>query len=344
MTASITDFSQFSSLRAGADAHDPAVLREVAGQFEALFLQSIFKTMRDSSLAEPIFGQSDQHEMYMEMLDKQYALEMSSGRGIGLADMLVRQLGGEDAEVTKSPRELTSSPGRAVGTGAGLSGWRGLPDFSGNRGSHGKRPLITVRSGPAELMSVPTADSAEVAKLPVWSEPQHFARDLWPHAEKAAKKLNVAPEALVAQAALETGWGKHVLKRQDGSSSFNLFGIKANHGWTGSSVSTPTIEYRDGEVRRERAEFRAYSDLAATFDDYAEFIGGQPRYEAVRDHAEDTAGFANALQESGYATDPGYARKINAILDSNVMRKALQWLKSSAAAPTTSTRSHGGVL
>ena len=90
MTASITDFAHFTGLRAAADNKDPAALREVAGQFEALFLQTILKSMREASLGDPIFGKSDQHEMYQGMMDQQLALEMASGKGIGLADMLVR--------------------------------------------------------------------------------------------------------------------------------------------------------------------------------------------------------------------------------------------------------------
>ena len=294
MTAAITDFGQFADLRLGAKKNDrdPAVLREVAGQFEALFIQTMMKNMRDASFGEPIFGQSSQHEMYQEMLDKQYALEMAGGRGIGLADMLVRQLGGEPV-----PEEVPEPGAAATATGA--------------------------------------ADS------PPWSKPAEFVRDVWPHAQEAAGRLNVAPEGLLAQAALETGWGRHVARRPDGAPSYNLFGVKASSSWAGPTATKPTLEYRAGIPERQVARFRAYPDIEATFDDYVQVVGNQPRFDAVRNHGDDASAFAAALQESGYATDPAYAAKINAIIASDTMKQALADLKSNEARPINRHSTHG---
>lgn len=296
MTAAITDFSQYAGLRAGADQNDPQVLREVAGQFEALFVQSMLKNMRAASLAEPVFGQSDQHEMYQDMLDQQLSIEMSSGAGIGLAEMLVRQLGGGTALLS------TSS------TGSNLT--------------------MPVRSPPR---------SGAVANLPTWSDPAEFARDLWPHARRVARRLNVAPEALLAQAALETGWGEHVISGPAGSSN-NLFGIKAGGSWDGESVRKQTLEISGGVAHMEHASFRAYPDLASTFNDYARFIEGNPRYNSVQNHGDDVRGFADALQASGYATDPQYADKITRVLRSDTMQSAIRGLKTGAMPPITSGR------
>lgn len=287
MTATITDFNHFAGLRAAADNRDPAALREVASQFEALFLQTMLKSMREASLGDPLFGNSDQHEMYQGMLDQQLALDMASGKGIGLADMLVRQLGGEDASKLTRTRPVKASP--------------------------------------------------------AWSDPKEFARDVWPHAERAGRKLGVAPEAIVAQAALETGWGKHVMPDRDGSSSFNLFGIKASGGWSGEQVSKQTLEFEDGVPRRQTAKFRAYTDVAATFDDYTRFLSDNPRYSNVRGHGNDAAGFASALQASGYATDPDYADKITRVLDSPTMKSVIRELKNSSTrpiGPPLSVRAH----
>ncbi len=320
MTASITDFGQFSALRRGAENNDPEVLREVAGQFEALFIQSMLKSMRETSLGDPIFGQSEQHEMYQEMLDKQYALEMAGGRGIGLSDMLVRQLGGEpplppQTEVV----EMRLAPLQVAG-------------------------VRRMSDGPAPHMEdVEMRQATEAAAKPTWSEPADFVRDIWPHAEAAARRLRVAPEGLLAQAALETGWGKHVMQRADGGSSYNLFGIKASSSWDGPTTSKPTIEFRDGVSERQHARFRAYDDISATFDDYVRVVGGQPRYDGVRNHGADTAAFATALQEAGYATDPAYAEKINAVLNSKIMREALSTLKSIDARPIIPERTHDDV-
>ncbi len=293
MTTAITDFTQFSTLRAGAEENDPAVLREVAGQFEALFMQTILKNMRASELADPLFGDSDQHEMYQGMMDQQLALEMSSGRGIGLADMLVRQLGGESGNVPATRESFSvSAPPRV----------------------------------------------SENHNAPMWASPDAFVRDLWPHVERVSRELHIAPEALLAQAALETGWGEHVMERSDGASSYNLFGIKAGRDWTGSSVARPTLEYTDGIARRSVERFKAYPDIAATFDDYVDLIAQNPRYESVSGHGADTSGFATALQEAGYATDPFYARKIDGVVQGETMQAALSGLKIDAGTPISTDR------
>ncbi|MDH3747762.1 MAG: glucosaminidase domain-containing protein [Gammaproteobacteria bacterium] len=288
MTASITDFTHFAELRRGAENNDPKVLKEVAGQFEALFLQSMLKNMREASLGDPIFGESDSHEMYQSMLDQQLAMEMASGNGIGLAEMLVRQLGGEQA--AKLPIERTFAIERA-------------------------RPASFARSEPA------------------WADAESFARDVWPHAKRIAARLNVAPEGVLAQAALETGWGKHVMARRDGESSFNLFGIKAGSDWSGDSVARRTLEFDGGVARHEFAQFRAYGGVGETFDDYADLLTANPRYSDVRDHGANIASFANALQSSGYATDPKYADKISRVASSDTMTRVLDSLKDATDAP-----------
>ena len=284
MTSAVTDFTQYTSLRKAAGENDPAALREVANQFEALFLQTMLKSMRDASLGDPLFGDSEQQEMYQGMMDQQLAVEMASGKGVGLADMLVRQLGGTDAAVTTRPDAAYPI-------------------------EHSSR----VKSG---------------LQTPAWSDPEAFARDIWPHAERTAKELNVAPEAILAQAALETGWGKHVMPNTNGAASFNLFGIKSGSGWSGDQVVRNTLEFRDGVARQEQAKFRSYSNVSSAFADYTNFIAENPRYENVRGSGDDASGFARALQESGYATDPDYAQKIENILDGPTMRRVISELRT----------------
>ena len=282
MTAAIGDFNQFSGMRAAAERNDPEVLREVANQFEALFVQQMLKSMRDASLGDPLLGNSDQHDMYQDLMDKQLALEMSSGKGIGLADMLVRQLGGEAAAKLAPPDR----------------------DF----------PLHSHESNN-------------------WSDPESFAKDVWPHAERAGKRLGVAPEAILAQAALETGWGKHVMPDMKGGNSFNLFGIKAGSSWSGDMAIRRTLEFENGVPQYERASFRAYQDVAATVDDYAALLANNPRYEGVVGRGDDTGAFADAMQSSGYATDPQYAQKLKNVIESPTMQRVLSGLKKSAAMP-----------
>ena len=289
MTNAITDFSQFAGLRLAADNKDPAVLREVAGQFEALFIQTLLKNMRDASLGDPLLGSGDQHDMYREMMDQQLSVEMASGKGIGLAEMLVRQLGGD------------VTPTSSSGTNLSVAATQDVTRF-------------------------PAATPAAKSESPLeglWSDAKSFAAAVWPHAKRIASKLNVAPEGILAQVALETGWGQHVPKRGDGNSSFNLFGIKAGRNWSGDSVAKTTLEFEAGLPRMEVHKFRAYDDIGHTFDDYAALLTDNPRYAAVGDNGDDVDGFANALQDSGYATDPAYADKIKSIVRSPTMRTFL---------------------
>jgi flagellar protein FlgJ len=306
--AAITDFGQFAGLRARADQGDPAVLREVAGQFEALFIQTMLENMRAAEFADPLFG-SDQQKTYQSMLDQQLAAEMASGRGIGLADMLVRQLGGEPDESQPSAGEVP--PTREPPPAHGLA-WPVTP-VAGDR-SRGR-----------------------------WSSPDVFVRELWPYAKRAADRLNAAPEALLAQAALETGWGANVMERTNGVSSYNLFGIKAGDGWSGGSVARPTIEYEDGIAVRRVASFRAYPGVSEAFDDYVRLIGEHPRYRPVLAEGRDADGFAAALQHAGYATDPNYARKITRLVRGETMRSALAGLKNESPMPISEERQPASV-
>jgi flagellar protein FlgJ len=322
MTATITDFNQFTGLRAAADQNDPAALREVASQFEALFLQTMLKNMREASLGDPIFGNSDQQEMYQGMMDQQLALEMASGKGVGLADMLVRQLGGGEAEKTFRPdRDFPLTNVARNHTAVPLHSPVQL------------QTAVPLQAVPPSVSATPSHSPAPVNDKPAWSDPKAFVRDIWPHAERAGRRLNVAPEAIVAQAALETGWGAHVMPDTNGDSSFNLFGIKAGGGWRGDQVSRQTLEFENGVPRPQKAQFRSYGNVAAVFNDYTEFLTDNPRYSAVSGHGDDVAGFANALQSAGYATDPKYADKLTRVLNSPTMQSVMRALKNSVVAP-----------
>jgi flagellar protein FlgJ len=257
------DFKQFAALRRNAGANDPATLREVARQFESIFTKMMLDSMRSASFGDPMFG-SDQADMYQDMMDDQLAVQLTSGRGIGLADMLIRQLsqGGQSAQAAAPPTDA------ATASNAG----RGVDDAQRRR----------------------------------------FIDEMLPHAESAARELGVDPRHVIAQAALETGWGTS--KPADASgTSHNFFGIKTGAGWRGASVSADTTEYRDGIAGTERAEFRAYGSVAENVSDYVRLLRENPRYAAALHTGSDVRAFASALQRSGYATDPAYADKIVAV-------------------------------
>ena len=302
-TAMYTDFSGLSRMRLEARRDPDGSLRAVAEQFEAIFLQMVLKSMREASFGDALFD-SDQSKFYREMSDSQMAMNMADGGDLGLADAIVRQLGG--------------APAHASGVGGVAVHPAGIA-------------AAARRSAPAR--PAPDAEAAEQsaavqqAVSATFERPLEFVRAVWEHAREAAAALGTAPEALVAQAALETGWGRHILQRPDGASSHNLFGIKADSRWLGERVSAATLEFRAGVVEQERASFRAYDSLAESFADYVRLLKSNPRYRPALASDGDPEAFAGALQRSGYATDPAYADKIRGILRGDLLRDALGGLK-----------------
>lgn len=318
-----TDFSGLDALRSRArnDGDSEETLRKVAGQFEALFVQMMLKSMRDASLGDSMLD-NEHTKTYQAMFDKQISIEMSQGAGIGLAEMMVQQLrrqrgtdGGVDSEgveVGAEPQAPTAVPARQV--------------FN--------RPTGAPPTSPA--VEPATAAVAESGPARDWTpaSPKEFVRELWPHARRAAAELGARPEMLVAQAALETGWGQHMIRGADGANSFNLFGIKADAGWKGARVTTETVEFRDGLMRRERARFRAYASPQASFSDYVDFLKRNPRYRDALRQAGDAPAFAQALSAAGYATDPDYSVKINRIMNSQLLRDTVSSVSEAAREPS----------
>jgi len=298
------DFQGLSALRTRAKDNSDETLREVAGQFEALFIQMMLKTMRDASLGEGLLD-SEHTKTYQAMFDKQIAIDMSKGSGIGLADMMVRQ--------------MSQAGGRS-----------GAAEEYGDAGFATQDDrFLASRVRPVKTMQQPRVSIAD------WNpgSPEKFVEDLWPHANRTALKLGVQPEAIIAQAALETGWGKHMIKSVDGRNSFNLFGIKADAQWQGQRVTTETLEFRNGVMRKERDVFRAYQSLADSFADYADFLSSNPRYQQALQAAHDAPAFTRALSEAGYATDPDYSKKINQIMNSDRLSGAVSQIKSLGLEP-----------
>ncbi|HHJ12815.1 MAG TPA: flagellar assembly peptidoglycan hydrolase FlgJ [Gammaproteobacteria bacterium] len=289
-----TDFQGLNALRARArqDGGDEQTLREVAGQFEALFIQMMLKSMRDASLGDGLMD-SEQTRQYQAMYDRQISLELASGGGLGLAEVLVRQLRGG-----ASTPEVPDGPAPEA-----------TPTTVGDRAS-----VASASPEPATPKQTP-AD---------WrpDSPRAFVQGIWSQAEQVSRRLGIPTEALVAQAALETGWGRHMIRDEQGRNSFNFFGIKAGPDWQGARVATDTLEFRDGIMRREHAWFRAYASPQEAFADYADFLARNPRYREVLEQGNDAHRFASALSRAGYATDPAYADKLHRILDSGILASA----------------------
>lgn len=301
-----TDFGGLARLRVAAGQQSPEALRETARQFEALFVQSMLKAMRDASPGDGIFD-SDQTDFYRDLYDRQLSLEMVKGRGIGIAGMLVKQLGGESA-----PESLESgAPDPASGRGLQVAPLVPLVDR--------RQPLLDIDGRTAPLVDLATAgaDSKPGRSSGAdWrpEDPESFIRDLMPHARRGAAELGVDPAVIVAQAALETGWGQKIIRHPDGRNSFNLFGIKSDSRWSGERVSVQTLEFEGGVAVKKRAAFRSYASLDEAVSGYVEFLRDNPRYRQALEQAGDADAYLDGLEDAGYATDPRYADKIRAIM------------------------------
>lgn len=279
-TDSVTDFGQFTGLRAAAQRQDPAALKKAAKQFEALFTEQILKAAHQTKFGDDLTG--EQGDFYNDLFDQQMAVHLTSGKGLGLADLLVRQLGGKPSAAAPATASASSSASAVTGTAAASD-----------------------------------ADS---------STPESFVASIRPQAEKAAAELGVPARALIAHAALETGWGQHAPGGASGA-SHNLFGIKASAGWNGDSTTSATQEFEGGQWSQQNAAFRRYGSVEASFSDYVHFLKSNPRYaEALK--AGTVSGFAQGLQNAGYATDPGYAQKLIQVAYSPQMSRAIDAVKS----------------
>ncbi|WP_349431716.1 flagellar assembly peptidoglycan hydrolase FlgJ [Methylomarinum sp. Ch1-1] len=283
-----TDFNGLAKLKSQARNDSPEAIKQVAKQFESVFLTMVLKSMRQAKLADGLLD-SDQSEFYRDMYDQQMALHLSGEPGIGLAELIAEQLSPKKNEA-QSKLSVEDYLNRSVAA----------PIKSHPVKSHDVQAL-SRKSGATEVKK--TVDQ------PIASQEQ-FVEQLRPYAEQAGAELGVDPDILLAQAALETGWGKSVLKHRDGASSFNLFNIKADKSWRGQQVSQAALEFSDGVGRKKMAAFRAYDSYQASFDDYARFIKDNPRYGNALKKAADPGRYMRELQQAGYATDPNYAAKV----------------------------------
>lgn len=190
----------------------------------------------------------------------------------------------------------------------------------------------------AAASASPTASSAAGA-APSSVARISFVNSIEPYAEQAAVQLGVSSDTLIAQAALETGWGQHIPATSTGGSSFNLFGIKAGGTWSGDAVSAPTTEYNQGNPSSVTQPFRAYSSVQQGVNDYVTLLQRGSHYSSALGTGDDVSAFAGALARGGYATDPAYAQKLQATAASvKALRSAANVappLKISAGPPTT---------
>jgi flagellar protein FlgJ len=316
---------------------DNARIHDVAKKLEGQFAQMMIKCMREAGFGDSLFP--GENQVFRDMYDQQLATAMSQGRGLGLAPMIARQLGATDTNTPAVPATTALSaykrllPGREADSMLDAIAGRGIGSSAHqDAGMPATITLdtITVRPDVAcdDVEQVASADPSRYAR----NTPERFVAEIWDHAKQAAKELGVDPRALVAQAALETGWGKRQIRTGDGGSAHNLFGIKAT-GWKGERARTATHEYTNGVKHTETADFRAYASPAESFADYVRLLKNNPRYQQALAAGKDIAGFARGLQRAGYATDPTYANKIASIANGPTLGKVLSAIGTTVAGP-----------
>ena len=290
--ATISDARALAALRNGAARDPKAAIKETAKQFETLFMQQLLKGMRDAQAAmssDMLTNQGTQ--MGNEMLDAEYAKKMSGAPG-GLADVIARQLERQMGNVTPP----VAAPAGRTPTSAPTNAPTGTPGSA--------TPAIGLQSSNATHRQL------------------DFVQRHTDAAREAEAQTGIPASFMVAQAAHESGWGQREIKNADGSTSFNVFGIKASPGWTGRVAEVTTTEFIDGAARKVTAKFRAYSSYEDSFNDYAKLMKDSPRYSRVMADASTgavgAAGFAQGLQRAGYATDPGYADKLTRVINTTL--------------------------
>lgn len=330
MSRVYTDFSSLAKLHASAKAESPEAVKAVAKEFESSFVEMMMKSLRDASQSEGLLD-NDASRMYQDMFDKQIAVDISERGDMGIAQMIEKQLTkGQQFPPVKPVVEGVGTTAQNPFNVTGLHTNKPAPVLTLNmpeRRDIQPKPIIDLNQR-TTAMYEPSAQRKQADRIvnlrqpekTRFVSPEEFIETLRPHAELAAQEIGVDPDLLIAQAALETGWGKKVMRNPDGSSSYNLFGIKADRSWQGDSVKVASLEYRNGVARREISPFRSYSSFSESFQDYVNFIKEHPRYDKAIEQADNRRSYIHALQKAGYATDPNYANKVINILE----RKSLQ--------------------
>lgn len=180
---------------------------------------------------------------------------------------------------------------------------------------------LEQRAGAGATSGITMGGAAKTSSL--GHTPAEFIGKLLPSVRRAASNLGLNPEALLAQAALETGWGQRMPKNADGSSSNNLFGIKAGDDWQGPRAAADSMEVVNGVATRKRSQFRAYGSIEDSVQDFAKLLANSPRYKEALAAGSDTAAYIAGIGNSGYATDPEYASKLSQIMDGGTIQAVL---------------------
>jgi peptidoglycan hydrolase FlgJ len=254
--------------------------------------------MRDAGEAagEPT---SNETGMYQDMFDKQVALTLSKRQDLGIARLFERQLGGKATD-GKAPglKNLGAAPAGADSS----SQLKQLP----------KGALPDSRGGAAPPTGANLSEQAS-----------DFVQQVLPTIRQAAAAIGVNPLGMLAQAALETGWGQRMPRTAEGNSSLNLFGVKAGSEWSGARAVADTVEISGGVAKQTRTAFRAYGSVEESVGDFARLLTSSPRYREAVAAGGSAQAYVESIARAGYASDPEYANKLNEVLNSGTLQAAL---------------------
>ena len=286
------DTRSLNNLKLEAGQNSPDAAKEAAKQFESLFMRELIKSMREATMKSGLLDGAP-GDLGSDMLDQQLSVQMSGQPG-GLSEAIARQL---------SRQMGVAEPTFSVPSTLSL-------------------PQVTGRAGVATKAAVSPINTT----TPAPKGRDDFVQHLSSTAEAVAKESGIPASFMLGQAGHETGWGRSEIRNKDGSTSFNLFGIKAGKGWTGKVAEVTTTEYINGVPRKVVAKFRAYDSYEDSFRDYARLITDNPRYEKAQATARtgSAVAYAAELQKAGYATDPEYARKLSGAIQSALRAQKAQ--------------------
>ena len=300
MSRNYHDMGSVNKLREAAQSGDKGALEEAAKQFEAIFVQMMLKSMRkaqDALADKDSPFSTEQVKFYREMHDKQLATDLSTNGSIGLAEVIMQQMGTDNGVL----------PASAVRS-------------DGNLSVLNRHNVAAVQNAQDRVLGSNNQNvSTSATKEAAFASPQEFVKALYPQAVEAAKGLNLDPKAMIAQAAVETGWGKSLIHKNDGENSHNLFGIKADKRWDGEKATVDTLEFVNNVPEKQQASFRSYGSFTHSMDDYVDFIKSNPRYDEAVQKTETPQDYFKALQKAGYATDPNYADKVMSVFNGTIL-------------------------
>lgn len=323
------DANGLAGLKAQAGQAPDKALKAAAREFEAMFLNQVLKCMRESLPKDGPFA-SSANDSYTQMLDRELSKSMAA-KGTGLAAVLEKQLARAMApKVDPNDPKLTAQE-KAAATAHSLTPARAAHSLSPAKAAHSLAGKAATRAyalparaqsgaAPAAPAATPAeASPAPAAKVSSTESQKSFLAKVVDLAKPAAASVGLSPVFVAAQAALESGWGKHEMRDSAGQPAHNLFGVKATGNWQGPTVEVTTTEYVAGVARKVTASFRAYASYAEAFADYARLMVDNPRYaNVIKSAGQGVAAFAQGLQRAGYATDPAYAAKLTRVIQDTV--------------------------